>query len=641
MLSQKLLPVVKSAPEIAKFNNTTLLLTGDGTSGAKNATVLDSSSNNFTVTRAGNTPQGNFSPFSLPEGHWSVYFDGTGDNLYTASSTNLTPYSADFTIECWVYTTTSGVEQQIYYNSGVSGIRFYLDASRLPVLATNTGVLMTSSIAVELNTWTHVALVRIGTTAKIYINGVSTSSVTDSTSFARTIFYVGSGLIGFISNLRFVNGTGVYTSNFTPPTTPLTAVANTQLLICQSNTFKDNSSNNFAFTSRNGDARVASFSPFVQSATYNPSVNGGSIYYDGSGDYMLAPNNSAFNLAGDATVECWFYAPNSTGGMNICCKRWYSAEGYVLNSTGIRGVINGTWSDSQLGWTVQGFCWNHIAFVKSGTNLTVYVNGVQAAQKTGVTSINAYDTEFALGIQTRNGEAPATGYISNFRFTTGVAVYSSNFTPPTAPLPAISGTSLLLNLTNAGVYDATMKNNIETVGDTQINTTTKKYGTGSIYFDGTGDYLVVTHKPEHLFYSGKFTIECWVQLAAVGSVRGIVGKGTGTTGWLISTNASNQVVFTYGSNTITSTATLSISTWYHIAVSRSGTGSNLTKIFINGVNDGTGTVATNFTEANNIVVGADRTGTNPLNGYIDDLRVVNGQALYTSNFAPPTALPVQ
>jgi hypothetical protein len=58
------------------FNQTTLLLHGDGTNGAQNNTFLDSSSNTFTITRNGNTTQGTFSPFSLPNGEFSNFFDG-------------------------------------------------------------------------------------------------------------------------------------------------------------------------------------------------------------------------------------------------------------------------------------------------------------------------------------------------------------------------------------------------------------------------------------------------------------------------------------------------------------------------------------------------------------------------------------
>jgi hypothetical protein len=96
-------------------------------------------------------------------------------------------------------------------------------------------------------------------------------------------------------------------------------------------------------------------------------------------------------------------------------------------------------------------------------------------------------------------------------------------------------------------------------------------------------------------------------------------------------------VFTYDTSTITSSGALSGSQWYFITVVREGTGSNQTKIYIDGVNDGTGTVNTNFNQTSIAYVGANRTGGDALNGYIDELRITNGVARYTGNFTPPTA----
>jgi hypothetical protein len=81
--------------------------------------------------------------------------------------------------------------------------------------------------------------------------------------------------------MRVVKGSGV--TSVTVPTTPLTAISGTELLTCQTNRFVDNSTNNFAITV-NGNTSVQPFSPFAPSAAYDPSVNGGSGYFDGSGD---------------------------------------------------------------------------------------------------------------------------------------------------------------------------------------------------------------------------------------------------------------------------------------------------------------------------------------------------------------------
>ena len=85
------------------FNRVTLLLPGDGTNGAQNNTFLDSSTNNFTITRNGNTTQGTFSPFS--QTGWSNYFDGSGDNIVTPSNSAFDPSGSNITVDCFVYLT--------------------------------------------------------------------------------------------------------------------------------------------------------------------------------------------------------------------------------------------------------------------------------------------------------------------------------------------------------------------------------------------------------------------------------------------------------------------------------------------------------------------------------------------------------
>jgi hypothetical protein len=283
--------------------------------------------------------------------------------------------------------------------------------------------------------------------------------------------------------------------------------------------------------------------------------------------------------------------------------------------------------------------WYHFALVRSGTNIAVFVNGSRI--NSGTNSTNIVKQVFTVGrLYSSTDQEYSKAYVSNFRLVKGSAVYDptqTTLTVPTSPITAVTNTSLLLNFTNAAILDNAMMADLETVGNAQIDTTTKKYGTGSLEFDGTGDWLLVPDSIDQRLGTGNFTIECWLYLSATGTARGIVGKGTSTTGWLLSTNTSNAVVFTYGTSTITSTGTLSGTTWYHIAVVREGTGTNQTKIYIGGTNDGTGTVSTDFTQTNAAYVGANRTGGDPMNGYIDDLRITKGVARYTATFTPPTA----
>jgi hypothetical protein len=232
------------------------------------------------------------------------------------------------------------------------------------------------------------------------------------------------------------------------------------------------------------------------------------------------------------------------------------------------------------------------------------------------------------------------GYLSNLRVVKGSGVTS--VTVPTAPLTAITNTSLLLNFTNAGIYDATSKNDLETVGNAQIsNAVTPQFGSTSIKFDGTGDYL--TSNPAttdmYAFGSGDFTIEFWMYISVLGTnvpydQRTTGGSGATSTLYITS---STLRYYVSGSDRITS-STLSTGQWYHVAVARSGTS---TKMFINGTQAGStytdSTVYTNSSLRPFIGGDSNNPGTNGFNGYMQDLRITKGYARYTANFTPPTA----
>ena len=88
--------------------------------------------------------------------------------------------------------------------------------------------------------------------------------------------------------------------------------------------------------------------------------------------------------------------------------------------------------------------WNHFAVVGDGTNIRVYQNGTQLGSSFVYGAFSSTLT-LAIGNETSTNTAAAfNGYITNFRWVTGTAVYTGSFTRPTKPLTAISGTRLLL-----------------------------------------------------------------------------------------------------------------------------------------------------------------------------------------------------
>jgi len=657
---------VSAAVSDAYFNLVTLLLPGNGTNGAQNNTFLDSSTNNFTITRNGNTTQGTFSPFS--QTGWGNFFNGSSDYLNAPAGASFAFSTGAWTIEAWVYVTTLQEILLFDTRSGAStagvGARIASDGT-LSYSGSANNALTTS--AITANTWNHVAWVYDGTTLSGYINGVRGGTATPSFNITQNngvigrVGFAASGyMAGYISNLRVVKGSAVYSgASFTVPTSPLTAVTNTVLLTCQSNRFVDNSASPLTITV-NSAPSVQAFSPFLPTAAYSAATVGGSGYFDGTGDYLSIPDNAAFAFgSGNFTIECWAYMTGT--GQQFFISQWSSPQrswaflvknsgttlSFVYSTTGSNEIlVDGTIA-------AQVNTWAHFAVVRNGNTLTTYMNGVQIASAS-VTGVTLFDASQAIEIA-RNPEAPSnwnlTGYAADVRVVKGTAVYTAAFTPPTAPLTAITNTSLLTNFTNAGITDATAKNDLETVGNAQISTTQSKFGGASMSFvRSTSSYLVANNATGLFsFGTGDFTIEAWVYMNSLPSGNGypdsywIVGGGPATSnpGFDIAIGSTNlQVGLTsFASLNISVAHGMSATTWYHVAVVRSGA---TLYAFRDGVQLATASVS--GVTADPCLTGLAISAAEPtgatlgnFNGFIDDLRITKGYARYTANFTAPTA----
>jgi hypothetical protein len=647
----------------AYFNLVTLLLPGDGTNGAQNNTFLDSSSNNFTITRNGNTTQGTFSPFS--QTGWSNYFNGSTDYFNFAAQSGFSFGTGDWAIETFVYL-TSTADQAIYdaRPTSTNGLYPLVDiAGGKFRYYTNSASRIESDSTFSTNRWYHIVVSRVSGTTRMFIDGtVQSTTYTDSNNYIvgtnRPTIGVGgfnltAHLSGYLSNMRVLKGSG-YTS-VTVPTAPLTAVTNTQLLTCQSNRFVDNSSNAFAITV-NGTPSVQAFSPFAPTAAYSAATNGGSGYFDGTGDYLSAANNTALDLStGDFTVECWFYANGVTAEQplvirnngNIATGNDIQYNIVILSGSVRVRPYSGTTDYTINCGTVVPNSWNHVALVRTGSTFYGFLNGARSATTqtiAGSLNTGTWATYFGAALISGGGNLFFNGYLSSVRITKGGALYTgSTYTVPTAPLTTTvaSGTAnALLNFTNGGIIDATGKNVLETVGNAQISTTQSKFGGSSMYFDGTGDYLTAPASPNNNLNIGDFTLEFWVYRANLtGDVDPIGCGNVSTTGYQVRIKGTTGYVqfLVIGGATITTTTGIAATTWTHIAIVRSGT---TVKIYINGTDGGgSGTVGNSGTVTTELlVVGANRYDySNTLNGYMDDVRITKGYARYTASFTPPTA----
>jgi len=211
------------APAIPSNPYTKLLMHFDGADGG--TTFTDSSLSAHSITRTGTVTTSNVqSKF----GGTSLKNANEG-SLVIPNSADFHLGTADFTIECFVYLLSYNTFNTVLDASNSGGgaaWRFWASYSGSSNKVEFYGV--KSSVAVSLNTWTHIAVSRVSGSTKVYVNGVGGTAVTLGNIASNNSNIVIGKLDTFTSNmyideLRVRVGEAVYTSNFTPPAAPFTS----------------------------------------------------------------------------------------------------------------------------------------------------------------------------------------------------------------------------------------------------------------------------------------------------------------------------------------------------------------------------------------------------------------------------------
>jgi hypothetical protein len=176
---------------------------------------------------------------------------------------------------------------------------------------------------------------------------------------------------------------------------------------------------------------------------------GASIAFDGTGDYLTAPNSSSLDFgSGDFTVECWVYLAGLPA-LNGDNKRVACLVAYGTNGTSVSGYqlvidmtdnqlrfYNTTLSTASFTWSLN--TWYHVAYTRSGSANRLFVNGQSLTLATDTFAPNESSTNtLRIGAERKyvNYNLDLNGYIDELRITKGVARYTTNFTPPTEPFP--------------------------------------------------------------------------------------------------------------------------------------------------------------------------------------------------------------
>jgi hypothetical protein len=246
--------------------------------------------------------------------------------------------TSTFTIEAWIFQTAYPVAQggpvqpslvgdQNPTGAGANWMFGVLSTGLLSFWWNDTGTkACVGNTVTPLNTWIHVAVSVSANAIKLFVGGVlqtltgTTTLANRGTDQGRTTIgqyaNANSYIFGYVSNLRIVTGTALYSTSFTPSTTPLTAISGTTLLTLQNNTtFRDASTNNRTITPTLAAGQP--FSPARPQYSYTPTVTGGSGYVDGAGDYLSLPSSANLAPGSVFTFELWIYIPAIVTDMSI------------------------------------------------------------------------------------------------------------------------------------------------------------------------------------------------------------------------------------------------------------------------------------------------------------------------------------
>jgi len=649
---------------------TVLLMKARNTGSQPNAIITYQNASDGTVTLSqtgtDKAEASKFSPYR--SGGYSYYFDGsTGYLQFDNSDESLVPETGDFTLEFWFNTWQTSREDPFSVYTSSAGFAVALNYPAAGGIMIYSGNNIQQQTAAgghfETNVWNHFAMERSGNTQTIYINGQSVVSGTVTRDYsATTALHIGNAannslyFYGWLSDLRFVKGSTVYGGNFTPPTERLTAIANTQLLTCNLPYFGDASTNNRTAT-MSGTAATEALGPYDYFEDSDGVV--GSVHIDqGEGQLSVTDYANVFNFGnGDWTVEGWYRLEREDQATNMLWSTRGSStyrEMLMLDNEVLRyyGSTTGSgWTTNySTGYTFPKDVWHHIAAVRNGGNIYVFINGKRYTAKTGLTTTSlAAATGGFIGADWR-ADNEFNGSVSDFRVVLGTAVYTADFVVPTQPLEHISGTTLLMqNKTNANAYDAANANAIKGEhgsGSSGPNTTYRQFTTSpSFKFNGSSDHYIVPKSRLFDFNTGDFTVEAWLYTSSVTTTQSWCGTyyGNGAGGWNCQLRyQSGTWYLAFGTNgdagAITNTlgSAMPVNTWVHIAITRDSTG---IRMWADGTELGTATAnSTVLSYYSDLYIGKlnHSTAHQYFNGYIQDLRISKGLARYTSNFTPPT-----
>ena len=386
----------------------------------------------------------------------------------------------------------------------------------------------------------------------------------------------------------------------------------------------------------------------ANNATVNGSVTASnlqSVFYKksaligGDDDYIDYSEGTANNFnfgTEDFTIEIWAWPISlTTGGFY---KRVWEIGAGQYDSLCLTAESNDNYwkvrhNDSIIltsNVTVTLNKWTHIAVVRKSGTMVLFIDG-RANTSTGTSySMNFGSDTFRIGANHNDSTNSSwNGYLQDFRFYRGVAKYYE-----TSYLPASHNNPQIINSSPSGYAPSSkMKRPIT--------------GSGSFLAAGTNSYISIPDSDDWNLGSGDFTVECFIYAdgLSTNNYEAIIGQwpqngGNAANSWVLETVGQDlEFYYCHSGTTFVGPiqgGSIAQHEWHHIAAVRS---SNTMYIFIDGKMHGTGTSVTHtFNDASSaLTIGGYVNSAGYWPGFISNVRVVKGTALYTSNFIPPVS----
>lgn len=295
--------------------------------------------------------------------------------------------------------------------------------------------------------------------------------------------------------------------------------------------------------------------------------------------------------------------------------------------------------------------WHHIAYVRDGNIVRIFLDGTQTATISVTNYSAAADNLEAVkvGYDPDSVTKNVDGFMDSLRWTVGESRYQSNFTPPATDYPVdrdryFYNVQCLLHmegLDQGTNFSDTIGNVVTPVGNVVTASAQAKYGTTSAHMVDTNSRLSVAYQSGFDLGAKDFTMEAWVYLTTNdGDYKLICSKRTSTAvrgAFIFRIDPNESVQFYLDDDGVwatlsTPSSSVPISQWTHIAVTRKG---SIFKIFINGIELAYLTSsAVGTPDSNPLLLGSEGDNNHNLPGYIDEFRLTVGSSRYNENFIP-------